>query len=110
MNIEHKELTAGKWEKMSFSEQMANIGSEVSRGLNWKNKKKDDLSKKAIIRALELLDLTIQLIKKYSRLKELFRVREALVDFFYGVNEFSSSETLWRKYFDSFNYVARKNH
>ena len=110
MNIEHKELTAGKWEKMSFSEQMANIGSEVSRGLNWKNKKNDDLSKKAIIRALELLDLTIQLIKKYSRLKELFRVREALVDFFYGVNEFSSSETLWRKYFDSFNYVARKNH
>ena len=94
---------------MSFCEQMANVGSEVSRALNWRKKEKDSLSKEAVNRALELLDLTIASVQKYSRLKELFRAREALVDFFYGVNEFSSSETLWRKYFDCFNYAARKH-
>ena len=86
------------------------MGSEVSRALNWKEKRKDDLSRRAINRALELLDLTIGLMRKYSRLKELCRVREGLVDYFYGKNEFLSSEILWRKYFDHFHYVARKNY
>jgi len=89
---------------------MANVGSEVSWALNWKKKGKDSLSKETIDWALELLDFTIALIKKYSRLKELLRTREALVDFFYGENEFLSSEILWRKYFDCFNYAARKKY
>lgn len=110
MNIQHKELAGSRWEKMSFCEQMANVGSEVSRALNWRKKGNIDFSNKAINRALELLDFTIAPIRKYSRLKELFRVKECLVDFFYGSNEFSSSEVLWRKYFDHFNYAARKNY
>jgi len=109
INIQHKKLAEGRWAEMSFCEQMANVGSEVSRALNWQKKGQDNLSKQAFHRALELLDLTIAPIKKYSRLKELLRTREALVDFFCGVNEFSSSETLWRKYFDCFNYAARKH-
>jgi hypothetical protein len=40
-------------------------------------------------------------------LKELTRVREAINDYFYGSNEFSSSDVLWQKYFDHFNYAAR---
>jgi len=108
MNIQHKELEKERWEKMPFCEQMANVGSEVSRALNWLKKGNDDLSKRSVNRALELLGFTIKPIKKFSRLKELFRVREALIDFFYGSNEFSSSEILWRRYFDHFNYVARK--
>ena len=110
MNVQHKELAQGRWAEMSFCEQMANVGSEVSRALNWRKKEKSDLSRKAANRALELLDLTIAPIKTYSRLKELFRTREALVDFFYGTNEFSSSEILWRKYFDHFSYAVRKNY
>lgn len=108
MNPQHKELANGRWAKMSLAEQMANIGSEVSRALNWQKKEKKELSIKAMNRALELLDMTVSSIKKYSKLKELFRVREALVDFFYGANEFASSELLWRKYFDHFVYLARK--
>ena len=110
MKVQHQGLADGRWAEMPFCEQMANVGSEVSRALNWCNKGKDDFSKKAVNRALELLDLTIKPIKKYSRLKELLRVREGLVDYFYGSNEFSSSEVLWRKYFDHFNYAARKNY
>jgi hypothetical protein len=31
MNFVHKELAAGRWQTLSFMEQMANIGSEVER-------------------------------------------------------------------------------
>ncbi len=108
MTPQHKELASGRWAEMSFAEQMANIGSEVSRALNWQKKDKKDLSQRAFNRALELIDMTISPVRKYSKLKELFRVREALVDFFYGKNQFCSSEILWRKYFDHFAYLARK--
>jgi len=108
MNIQHKELASGRWSKLSLAEQMANVGSEVSRALNWQKKGRKDLSQRAFNRALELIDMTIVPIKKYSKLKELLRVRESLVDFFCGTNEFSSSETFWRKYFDHFAYLARK--
>lgn len=108
MSAQHKELVSGRWAEMSLAEQMANVGSEVSRALNWQKKGKKDLSERAFHRALELLDMTIAPIKKYSRLKELLRVREAMVDFFCGTNQFSSSELLWRKYFDHFVYLARK--
>jgi len=108
MSVQHKELASGRWAEMPLAEQMANIGSEVSRALNWREKDKKDLSQRAFNRALELIDMTISPVRKYSKLKELFRVREALVDFFYGKNQFCSSELLWRKYFDHFAYLARK--
>jgi hypothetical protein len=108
MTPQHKDLSSGRWAEMPLAEQMANIGSEVSRALNWQKKDKKDLSQKAFNRALELIDMTIAPMKKYSRLKELFRMREALVDFFCGTNQFCSSELLWRKYFDHFAYLARK--
>ncbi|MBL7073508.1 MAG: hypothetical protein ISS33_07065 [Candidatus Omnitrophica bacterium] len=108
MKVQHKGLAEGRWAKMPLCEQMANIGSEVSRALNWRKKGKDDFSKRAINRAFELIDITVVSTNKYSRLKELLRVKETLIDFFYGENEFSSSETLWRSYFNHFNYAARR--
>ncbi len=108
--FQHKELAQGRWAKMSFAEQMANIGSEVSRALNWQKKGRENHSESAFHRALELIDLTVPCLveqKRWPALKELLRVREALVDYFYGENTFGSSEILWRKYFDYFAYIAR---
>lgn len=108
MNHQHRELAAGRWKELSLSEQMANIGSEVSRALGWRKKGNSEYCQKAAARALELLDLSLDCAESFSRLKELARLREAVVDYFYGANQFSSSEILWRKYFDHFNYAARK--
>ncbi len=94
---------------MSLCEQMANIGSEVSRALNWKKKGEEEFSRKAVYRALELIDLSLESAKTFPRIKELARVREAIVDYFCEENKFLSSETLWRKYFDHFAYAARRN-
>jgi len=106
MTLQHKELAKGKWNKLSFFEQMANIGSEIERTINWRLKNKE-YSLLAFYRALELLDLTISDKKNVNRLKECVRIREVLADYFFGENQFSSSDALWKKYFYPFNYAAR---
>jgi len=107
MNFQHKDLASGRWKEMSLCAQMANIGSEINRALNWQKKGEKEFCQKAAIRALELLDLSLDSVKPFSRIREVARLREAVVDYFFGLNQFSSSETLWRKFFDHFNYAAR---
>ncbi|MDO8488786.1 MAG: hypothetical protein Q7S42_01550 [Candidatus Omnitrophota bacterium] len=89
---------------------MANIGSEVERALNWRTKKNADYAQKAFERALELIDLTLDSDSNYSHLKEVTRMREAIVDYFLGVNQFMSSEGSWRNYFSPFTFASRRNH
>ena len=110
MSFQHKDLAAGRWNEMPFMEQMANIGSEVERALNWKAKNNPGYSQKAYERALELVDLTLDCAMSFARLKELARVREAIVDYFSGSNQYMSTESLWRKYFSCFTYAARRNY
>jgi len=109
MNYQHKQLAAGRWNQFNFLEQMANIGSEVERYLGWKAKDNINYSQKAFERALELLDLTMSDLKNRPKLKELARVRESLVDYFLGINQFVSTEASWKKYFSCFTYAARRN-
>lgn len=108
MSIDHKNLAAGKWAELTLAEQLANIGSEVERAIKWKEKGNLEYSEKAFFRSLELLSLSLDAKKNKDRLKELARLYEALVDYFKGANTFASSDQLWRKYFYSFNWLARK--
>ncbi len=110
VSVRHKNLAHGRWLRMSLRQQLANIGSEVSRALNWKAKGNRQFCQEAASRSLELLDLSLDSAKSFPTLKELARLREAIVDYFYGSNRFCSSEILWRKYFDHFNYALRKNY
>jgi hypothetical protein len=109
MSYQHKELASGRWKELSLAEQMANIGSEVGRAIRWRQKGRAELAQRATERALELLDLSLAAGHSYPKLRELARVREAIVDYLLGSNEFVSSDALWRSYFDHFNYAARLN-
>ena len=109
MNYQHKNLAAGRWNQLSFIEQMANIGSEVERALNWQAKHNEEYAQQALERSLELIDLTLDNTKTFSRLKELARLREAIVDYFFGQNQFKYDDTALRKYFLNFVYAARRN-
>jgi len=104
--VYHKSLSEKKWFSLNIFEQMANIGAEVGRALNWKKKNQKD-SIMAFERALELLDLTIKDPKNKIRLKELLRLRETLCDYFYFDNQYHSTAKSWDKYFYAFNYAAR---
>lgn len=107
MAYQHKSLAEGRWAEMSLSEQMANIGSEVSRALHWKRKNNEKYCLKSVVRALELIALTIDSVTVKSHFKELTRLREAILDYFHGDNEFCSTEILWEKYFNAFNIAVR---
>lgn len=109
MSVQHRDLAAGRWAGMAFMEQMANIGSEVERALNWQVKNNAPYSQRAFERALELVDLTLKSQQSGPRLKELARVRESLVDYFFGTNQYHSTESSWRKYFLCFAVAARRN-
>ena len=110
MTLEHRGLAEGRWAQMSFVEQMANIGSEVERALNWRSRNNGEYARKASERALELFDLSLAATQDASRLRELARAREAWAEYFFGKNPFCSNDEEWKKYFFQFTYAARKNH
>jgi hypothetical protein len=107
MNYQHQSLASGRWRSLSLIEQLANIGSEVERALNWRIKGNPTYSLRALERALELISLTIGDPRHKGRLKEITRLREAILDYFLGENFYQSSDALWRKYFYAFGYAAR---
>ncbi len=104
--IIHKELAAGRWFELSLIEQLANIGSDIIRTIEWKKKGDPEKSYQAFVRALELIDLTIADPKNKGRLKEVVRSREALVDHFVYDNIYKTTDEIWYNYFYQFNYAA----
>ena len=101
----HKSLASGRWFQLSLIEQLANVGCDVERTIQWKKRGELDCSNQAFDRALELLDLTIADPKNKGRLKEILRVREALLDYFVGNNEYNSTDESWQNYFYAFNWA-----
>jgi len=102
----HTTLSQPHWDELSLSEQLANIGSEVLRALNWQKKGNAPYATLAFHRALELVDFSLHSGYTVETLRELTRTREALVDYFDGDNTFASSERTWRTYFMAFTYAA----
>ncbi|OHA18045.1 MAG: hypothetical protein A2664_00480 [Candidatus Taylorbacteria bacterium RIFCSPHIGHO2_01_FULL_46_22b] len=97
----HKDLAAGRWYQMNLSEQMGNIGSEVSRA-NLSQGKNNERFEVAVDRALELFDLTLSDLRWRGRLQEIGRAREVFCDAVYGGKEYGSSLKSLQSYFDHF--------
>jgi hypothetical protein len=107
MNIQHADLAAGRWSYLTLAQQLGNVGSEVSRAQRWKDKD-PKLFANAMIRALELLDLSIRDPRWRHRLKELTRARELLCDAWFGGKEYSTDLEGLNRYFFHFALAARK--
>ena len=106
--IQHQELaSSGRWAAMPFCEQMANIGSEVSRAIRWKEKGRIDHMNAAVDRCLELSDLT-NAHQSGRRRRELLRAREVLCDFFLGENIYQSTAQQIQRYYDAFALMVRQ--
>ena len=109
MTIRHRELATGRWFRLGFLDQMANIGSEVERALLWNDRGDPSYSMKAVERALELIGFTVADPRNRARLRELTRLREALVDYFCSDNRYGSSDESWRGYFRAFAWAVRRD-
>ncbi len=101
----HKDLTKEKWFSLDFFTQMANVGAEIGRAINW-SKKDKNVSQAAFYRGLELLDLTIEDKKNKYKLKELCRLREVVSDYLFFNNDYNSTDEGLNNYFYLFNYAA----
>jgi len=108
MVFQHKNLAKGKWQKLSLAEQMANIGSEINRVILWKGKD-EKLFESAILRALELFDLTLEDSRWRKSLREIARARELFCDAIYGNNEYNTTLEDLERYFFYFAYLSRRN-
>ena len=110
MSRRHHEMTRERWAEFSLSEQLANVGAEVGRAINWRRKGKEDIARNAADRALELFDLTLAVTQPMHRLKEIARLREVWVDFFYFDNFHQSTAQQWERCFYQYNLLVRSKH
>jgi hypothetical protein len=107
---QHRDLASGRWWSLSVAEQFGNIGSEISRAAAWstRNPRRGEA---ALHRALELIDLTLDDPRhraSVGRLREIARLREVVLDFFAGPNQYGSSAASLQKYFDAYATAVRR--
>jgi hypothetical protein len=109
-HVQHRDLAAGRWWHLSLAEQLGHVGSEVSRAVRWTSRD-PERARRALYRALELLDLTLadpRQRQSPARLREIARAREVVVDFLAGSNQYGSTGPSLQKYFDAYAMAARR--
>jgi len=99
---------SNRWQKLSLAEQLANIGSEISRVIRWKEKD-EKIYKNSILRALELFDLTLEDSRWRKRLREIARARELFCDAISEGKEYNTTLKDLEDYFFHFAFLARKD-
>lgn len=92
-------ITQSKWQTFSLEQQMANIGSEVVRAVNLKEKGDEELSKNAAWRVLEMVDSTLSDKRWKGRLREVFFLRDVFCDYFFSYGNFDVSGNNLKEYF-----------
>ena len=95
-------MVLDRWQKLSIAEQLGHIGSEVSRVSSWRKRGDIKAADLALVRALELLDLTIADKRWQPRLKELARLREVVCDFFQEKPSYKTELASLERYFLNF--------
>ncbi len=90
-----------RWNKMCISEQILNIGGEVQRALDRKNKGETELSGKYLSKALEWIELTKNDPKNKGRVEEMSIVEDELTDYF-GTNSYNNNDESLMSYWNSF--------
>lgn len=109
MTIFHPSLASGRWFTFPLAQQLGNIGGEVTRALNWKEKNMPQQAKLALERALELFDLSLADERwKGHRRKEIARAREVVCDFVAGDNQYKGDGRGLQKYFDAYALATRR--
>ena len=90
------------WFEMPVSMQISNIGSEVSRAINWKNKGNEKRKIGFCEKAIEFLQLSIEDPKNIHRIGEFSFCIEELKDYFMGENIYKTTDEMLHKYYDAF--------
>jgi len=104
----HSDTLIQKWPQLTLAEQLGNVGSEVSRMINWRNKDRA-IAERAFERMLELIDLTLQNQTSGPRLREIARARELLVSNWLASNKSADADLVsLNRYFFQFALLAHR--
>lgn len=91
------------WNKLSIYDQLGTIGTEIGRTMSWRRSPQYGNPESSFYRGLEYLDLTINDPKNRGpKLKELCRVREVIVDWYYGAQLYATTDEDLNNYFEPF--------
>jgi hypothetical protein len=107
----HAGLAAGRWRELTLAEQLANVGSEVDRAIRAWDAGQGDRFERALERALELFDLTVQDARwRGHRRREILRVREEFCRLFFDRDPPPSADSArgLSSYFLHFGVLARR--
>lgn len=108
LNYIHSDETRRDWQNHDITYQMGNIGSEVSRSLKWSASGNVKRADKAIDRALELFDFTIEAnLDNHARLTEILKARDEFCDYFFANNSYHTDPVRMQKYYDGFVMIER---
>ncbi|MBO7070673.1 MAG: hypothetical protein J6W09_05200 [Bacteroidales bacterium] len=109
--MQHSSLENGRWADLTFSQQMANIGSESYRIYKALESGKESRAESCFARFQELIDLTIQYGRqnespaaRSSMRKELCRFREMYCGAFLSRN--MKELSVANRYLDLFARIA----
>lgn len=106
----HPSLASGRWHTFSLVEQLGNVGSEVDRALRARELGRSDRLEGALVRALELFDLTASDPRwTLARRREILRAREQFCRVFYDATAELDLAAYLRKYFLQFAVAARRS-
>lgn len=99
---------AGRWAALTLVEQMAHIGSEVERALRARESGRERRCERALVRALELFDLTATDSRwRGPRRREILRAREEFCRLFFDQDVAAHSVPSLQAYFLQFARAAR---
>ena len=102
-------MNINRWSKFTLFEQIAHIGSEVERARICKEKNDFQMQKRAIERAFDLIDVSLQDVRWRKRLKEFCRLREFLADHYTETQEYEVSLKDLEDYCNQFAFILRKD-
>ena len=98
-----------RWARLSFEEQMGNIGAEVGRAILAHKNGKQEREDRAIDRAIDLFSATVDVLigTEYAyRLKEVLRARDEFLRLFFD-GTFEADADKIDRYFMYFAFLAR---
>lgn len=102
-------MNQATWSTYSIHLQLATVGAEVGRAISWRANPSYGNPDDCFSRALSYLQLTISDAKVTdAKRRELCRVKEVLLDWYYGDNLYHSTNDGWERYFLPFSLAANR--
>lgn len=94
-------MESARWNQMSISEQILNIGGEIQRAVDRKAKNDPKLAHDYFEKAIEWIKLTKDDPKNHNRIEEISIVEDELKDYF-NLNIYKNDKNSIMSYWNSF--------